>query len=216
MGAAYISNRGAVMNVISFHLWGNDPLYVQGAVCNARLAHVIYPGWQTVFAVEMGHPVIPELVAAGARVQEWVDFDSQHFWRFAVAGMPNVDTWIIRDCDSRLNVREKAAVDQWMASKKTYHIMADHWGHLLKPIMAGMWGGKKPVPGILDMIQNYTKIGAYGEDEDFLTKHVWPLIRTDVMAHGYDQDWPEHPPLPEGMHFVGEPISAEGEGCETA
>ncbi len=35
-------------------------------------------------------------------------------------------TSIVRDADSRLNVREKAAVDAWIASGRPFHVMRDH------------------------------------------------------------------------------------------
>ena len=31
--------------IISFSLWGNNPIYTQGAIRNAELAKEIYPDW---------------------------------------------------------------------------------------------------------------------------------------------------------------------------
>ncbi len=33
---------------IAFSVWGDTPLYTQGAVRNAEIAPEIYPGWQVV------------------------------------------------------------------------------------------------------------------------------------------------------------------------
>ena len=38
------------------------------------------------------------------------------FWRFLVAADPGVDRYIIRDSDSRLNTRERLAVEEWISS----------------------------------------------------------------------------------------------------
>ena len=44
------------------------------------------------------------------------------FWRFEAAYDSDADVVIFRDADSRLNMREKAAVDQWLVSDKNFHI----------------------------------------------------------------------------------------------
>ena len=42
-----------------------------------------------------------------------------------------------RDSDSLLNIREKKAVDEWIKSDKSFHIMRDHKYHKTR-ILAGM------------------------------------------------------------------------------
>jgi hypothetical protein len=59
------------------------------------------------------------------------------FWRFLVADDPTVDRYIIRDADSRLNMREKLAIDEWIASGKKIHILRDHPNHGDFPISGG-------------------------------------------------------------------------------
>jgi hypothetical protein len=46
-----------------------------------------------------------------------------------VAADADVDRFIVRDADSRLNSREKAAVDAWIASGATFPIMRDCFAH---------------------------------------------------------------------------------------
>ena len=59
-------------------------------------------------------------------------------WRFLPLSDPLVDTFVSRDLDSRLSNREAAAVRQWLASNRTFHIMRDHWDHLVSaPDAAG-------------------------------------------------------------------------------
>ena len=44
------------MNLITFSLFGDNPLYCQGAVENARLAKEIYPDWTARFYVAQDVP----------------------------------------------------------------------------------------------------------------------------------------------------------------
>jgi len=46
-------------------------------------------------------------------------------WRFTVVADPTVDRFIVRDVDSRLNYRESIAVEEWIQSNKSFHIMRD-------------------------------------------------------------------------------------------
>lgn len=62
------------------------------------------------------------------------------FWCFLVSDDPTVSHFLCRDAFSRLNSREKAAVDAWIASGLPFHAMRDHIMHT-DPMLAGMWGG---------------------------------------------------------------------------
>ena len=50
-------------------------------------------------------------------------------WRFKVANDPSVGRFLVRDVDSVIGEREKAAVDAWLASDKWFHVMRDWWTH---------------------------------------------------------------------------------------
>ena len=43
-----------------------------------------------------------------------------------------MDAFVSRDLDSRLSQREATAVQHWLASNRTFHIMRDHWDHLVR------------------------------------------------------------------------------------
>lgn len=55
-------------------------------------------------------------------------------WRFSIAGDESVDRYVIRDVDSRLNTRERLAVQDWIESGFPLHVMRDHPYHVA-PIM---------------------------------------------------------------------------------
>ena len=52
-----------------------------------------------------------------------------------------VDLYVSRDLDSRLNERELAAVQEWLDSSKEFHFMRDHPQHNTE-ILGGVWGCK--------------------------------------------------------------------------
>ena len=62
-------------------------------------------------------------------------------------GDPTVKRFIVRDSDARLLPRERAAVDEWIASEKPFHAMRDYPAHT-DPIMAGCWGGNNALIGL--------------------------------------------------------------------
>lgn len=198
---------------ISISLYGTDPKYVFGAVENARLAHRIYPGWTTIFHTERGHVAIPALLREGAEVVEHapVPGSGGMFWRFEPMDDLRFTHLIIRDADSRLNVRERACVDAWIASGKPLHIMRDNWWHTQKPIIAGAWGVAPGSAGpVRTDLASWPHTFEYGDDEHYLGTVIRPRFSDDeTLVHCYEPETlgglpvPAHPPY-EG--FVCEPI----------
>jgi hypothetical protein len=98
------------------------------------------------------------------------------FWRFLAACDPDVDIMISRDADSRLSKREKFAVEEWINSNYQFHIIRDHPYHSV-PILGGMWGSKKGLlSNIGNLINDYQKGDFLGVDQDFLGKHIYPMV----------------------------------------
>jgi hypothetical protein len=126
--------------VISFSIYGNSRKYLVGLLKNIELAKNIYTDW--LVYIYYNQTVPDEFVKLYSTYNNVVLFDMTEssipgmFWRF----LPNdVDLFIARDADSRLNFREKFAVDDWLLSKKVLHIMRDHPHHNFC-ILGGMWG----------------------------------------------------------------------------
>lgn len=223
------------MKVISFSLWGHDAKYCVGAVRNAQLAREIYPGWVTRFYVGKNHPedIGIQLLQHGNGWEEvamkkdlFNKFQSRDGlteviflaqegdWRmmldrFRPIGEDNVDVMISRDCDSRLSLREKAAVDQWLESDKHFHTMHCHFHHSV-PILGGMFGIKK---GLFSELSRHavewakTHESRWQVDQDFLKEVVWPIVQNDTMNHAdfHTNIWPgiSFPtPMTPG-HFIG-------------
>lgn len=174
--------------IISFSLWGDDTSYMNGCIENIRLAAEIYPGWTTRFYCDSKVPreFLDKLQSMGAEVVVMNTIESPWeglFWRFLPVSESDVDIFISRDIDSRLNVREKAAVDEWLESPKLLHCMRDHIEHNV-PILGGMWGAKRGLLNdIAAKISVWGKFNYKGSDQDFLKEHVWEPYIKYALVH---------------------------------
>jgi len=177
--------------VISFSLWGSDPMYHVGLMANLKLAPEIYPGWQCWVYVDETVPAETrqEIVALGGHPRDATPtrnkFDrgwSGLFNRFQPAGNPYLDAMIVRDADSRLNIREAAAVTEWLESGKKFHCMRDHIQHTTVPIMGGMWGCRPPIEDWINMLMEWPRRHEKGSDQDFMAT-IWPLVREQAIVH---------------------------------
>lgn len=183
-------------NVIAFSLFGKKPRYLTVSLENAKACRYVYPGWICRFYVDKSVPqeALAALAAQGAQVCMMPQLhDSKTasglFWRFLVASDPNVDFFMIRDADSLISVREKNAVDEWVASNCDFHVLRDFYTHS-ELILAGLWGGVAGrIPNINDMINAYhaakkpKKIGVHNHDQLFLRTKIWPTIKASLMQH---------------------------------
>jgi hypothetical protein len=195
--------------IISFSLWGNNPKYTIGAIRNAELALSIYPEWKCLFFV--GSDTDKEIVS---KLKEFPNTTVVHkegdcdwtgmFWRFETSYNPEIDVSIFRDTDSRLNNREKYAVEDWLNSDKAFHIMRDHPHHGF-PILGGMWGYRKNNRYNLEkLLQTHTAINKYGTDYEFLGNKLYPLIGDDKVVHDEFFDKKSFPVIRESTEFVGD------------
>lgn len=180
------------MNIISFSLWGDNPKYVCGAIKNIKLREKIYPEWEMHFYHNDTVPkdALDTLSANGAVL---INMDSKDdvcnaMWRFLPASNENINYFISRDCDSRVNERELSAVNEWIESGKSFHIIRDHpHGHAWK-ISAGMWGCKGGfIKNIDEKMKNYLEFTIHRKDravdQHFLQEIIYPTAITDLCLH---------------------------------
>lgn len=213
------------MKYISFSLWGDVPKYLVGAVENVKLAKVIYPDWVCRFYVPyLGvtpelDKTITELESLGAHIMGGQPDMSEMYWRYLVADLKDVDYWIARDCDSRLSMREKAAVDQWIESGKLISSLRDHPAHCrgMNGGLIGAKGGVLPHMGtsIRDWEARLGRPFQYSDDQDFLGQVIWTKFYNHAMQHDsccrhHYTDAVPFPTRREGFRFVGEVFEADG------
>lgn len=214
------------MRVIAFSLWGADPKYTVGAIRNAELAGTIYPGWRTRFYVASNVPAdVTDRLRRNADVDivqmtgpaDWTAL----LWRFEAGHDTSLECAVFRDTDSRLNAREKAAVDAWLASNKDLHVMRDH-PHHTRPILGGMWGvriGPDWVRVYRDMLRSFAAEAArnrYGTDEQFL-QLVWQRVNPSrVLVHDEFFAGTPFPTPRRGLDFVGATLDEHDRPCDPA
>ena len=173
--------------IISFSLWGNNPTYTIGAVKQSDLAKKHYPGWICRFYVA---DCVPDNIISTIDAQDNTEIIKMGpgnwtamFWRFYPASENDIDVMISRDTDSRLNSREAEAVNEWLDSDKSFHIMRDHPQHATE-ILGGMWGVKGNVlPNFKVMVDEYTKGDFWQVDQNFLREMIFPLIKNNCFIH---------------------------------
>jgi hypothetical protein len=177
------------MKLISYSLWGTRPLFLHGAVVNAKQCREYFPDWK----VRMYHnsSISDELLKTlrGLGV-ETVHVDPKGtygtFWRFRPMFETGIDHLLVRDIDSRITWRDVRCVDEWLASGKKFLNIKDHPSHYDWPIIAGMFG---LCPGILPetlipVMNQYALMHQYISDQVFLARHVWDYMKLDVYTLG--------------------------------
>lgn len=213
------------VRVVSFSLFGDDPFYLVGAVENAIAIRQYYPGWEVRFyfsSSTVPTKTVTDLTQHGARLiamSQRGQFDGT-MWRFLPLHDLEVEIWVSRDADSRPSTRERLAVDEWLASGRTAHLMRDHPAHGA-PIMGGMFGidnrrmrRRSALPSVKNFLDRWNPSrDHYGIDQEWLRDSLWPLIKKDHVAHdahnhfrtGLERPFPV-PALPSESRFVGERI----------
>ena len=201
-------------NAIAFSLWGPIPI-ISTARCRTPFwRSTSIPSGCAAFTSTRAFPRASSTgwwaTAQVVQFREPVQGNYGLFWRFFVANDPTVNRFLCRDCDCRLNAKERVAVEEWIASGQCFHIMRDHLVHS-ELILAGMWGG---VTGVLPDIKqkSETYFRSYGErwvDQHFLREEIWPLIKDRSLTHdayyalGNSRPFPQFGTLPRPLHVGG-------------
>ena len=206
---------------IVFQIWGDNPLFLIGLIENIKLSPQIYPQWK----VRIYYNNVPKHWLLRIKqfpvelVKEMYNDKIQfQIWRILPLFDKGVDVFICRDADSRINYREKAAVDDWLESDKPLHIMRDHpSGHNTK-ILAGMCGFnnciiRKTIKLKDSNLIHQLKLNDRDTDQEFLRKVIFPFFSHNHIAHdkynhfnyGCERDFPPTDPSKRKIcNFVGE------------
>jgi hypothetical protein len=186
------SSQRTKRRVISYSLFVDPKTdhcerYCNGAIRNAILMPLFYPGWtmRVYHDASVGSKTINRLSSFShvelLEKERSVGF-SGTFWRFLA--IDDSDIALIRDADSRINVRDAIAVHQWIRSGKRAIVIRDHPNHTAR-IIAGAFGVRNGLPGaskIAELIRPYHNRGEYGADTNFLSDIIYPMIVDDVLV----------------------------------
>lgn len=225
------------MNVISFALWGDNPMYYVGAVKNCLVARQHYRGWKLLFYVAPGLVHVSHILRAlGAEVRPIAPAETTHdylYYRMLPVLDHGVDCVLFRDCDSRLNEREAVCVKEWTDSDAPVHGIRDHRMHTAE-LMGGMWGCRpaallRLAPDFDEQLQTYMseirdgtapqmrRIGRmHYSDQTWLRNYLWPLVKDHALIHDNRRRITaterviKHK-LKNDWDFVGQAYNADGE-----
>jgi hypothetical protein len=210
-----------MVKVISFSLWGNAEKYTIGAIKNADLAKEFYPDfecWFYIHKLTVPHTIIDELNKKDNVKIIYKDGDLNNckpmMWRFEPIIESNVEIMMSRDTDTRILLREKLAVDEWLNSDKLFHIMRDHPYHNYN-IQGGMFGIKQST--LIDwkeVMNKVVQIGNRNYDQIFLAEYIYPHYNKVSMIHAsfhkreaHCKDFPIK--FDDTYKFVGEYVFAD-------
>lgn len=179
--------------VISTSLYGDNPRYTWGVVRNAELMPAVFPGWhlRVYTRSDMMPPedIMADLKALGAdivtlRGEEKTSGFGMN-WRFLVADDGDVGTFLCRDADSRVSLRDRWAAEEWLVGgKEPFHVVRDHPSHSGYKLMGGTWGARSsvfrgPLQPLSKTLGDYVARkghGDYGADIDFLSVSLTPPL----------------------------------------
>lgn len=180
------------MKVISYSLYGDNPIYTIGCIKNAHLKSKFFKGWEMWVYHNDSVPthILKELEILGVRLINTNENNGflGSLWRFRPIIESEVEYFISRDCDSRISLRDEISVNEWISSGKSFHIIREHpIGHGWV-INAGMWGAKGgSIQNFSELIKNYLQInkrvGDKTIDQCFLRDVIHPIIKNDLFLH---------------------------------
>jgi len=209
--------RGPGQKVVGFSFYGNpnstkgkERKYFQGIKENLELLPKHYPGWiiRVYYDLPLGHPVLSDLCSLACNntnldicyVRNIPSSGDIHKifamnWRFFPTLDPQVDAFVSRDLDSRLNSREAAAVSAWYSTPHHFHFMRDHPAHSIEILGSG-WGVRLGPPNskVRQLFREsfheashdpmfWAERKAYGPDQGFLKRYIWPWGKWSSLSH---------------------------------
>ena len=210
-----------MINVISFCLWGKEPRYCIGLVKNIELAKKYYPNWKCwcyIHEPSVNKDFIKSLESydnVKVILKNNLPIRNLRFmlWRIEPLNYSEVKYLISRDTDTRIQPREVMAVQEWIESGNSLHIMRDHFQHYPK-ILGGMFGIKsnkelQEINWIDNIEEFYEKNGEEENDQHFLEKTLYKIYEKDRIIHDeiklYEgKECKEYPiPFERNGNFVG-------------
>jgi hypothetical protein len=177
--------------IFSFSLYGSKIIYLEGAINNAKLVGSLFPNFKCRFYIDNTVPIKYRKLLIEESNNEVVDMTGstipKMMWRFLPADDKNVELFLSRDVDSRVNFREKKIIEEWVCnSEKRYLIIKDHPSHYSPSILGGLWGMKNKFTFNMEGLikkwctsNNINKLENYNDDQIFLDNMIFPLTLDD-------------------------------------
>lgn len=168
-------------------VWGDDPRYIIGAKKQIELSKKYYPDWKVRIYTDN---VNNYKEYSNVEVEKISDLSYGMFWRFLPMFESEDNIVLVRDSDSRITIREKMCIDEWMESDKMFHTFKDHDAHYEFPIIGCSFGYKGSFGNdLLKVMINYMNTNKfYLSDQFFLRDYIYPIIKDNTLLHSMRDD----------------------------
>ena len=173
------------MNVISFSVWGSAPSYFYGLLDNCIMIKYKLPEFTCFVYHNNSLPknikdVLEQLGNVRLIQMNNTNDKRNTMWRFLPAFYKNINVFLSRDTDSRIEPKEVKAIKDWLKSNKNFHIIRNHPMHRRR-ILAGLWGCRNKIlrplfKDYLNYISKPYKANNWIVDEIFLENIVYPYV----------------------------------------
>jgi len=206
--------------IISFSLWGDNPIYNIGAIENCKLAQKLLPDWICRFYIGTNTDVDTIKELKKFNNTEIVDMGIEAtmksmIWRFYPCSEDDVSIMLSRDTDCRLSEREVEAINMWLDSDKDFHIIRDHPYHNA-PILGGLWGARNNIlfnmKELLDQFETTNTPDRKQYDQVFLGNIIYSIIkdRSFVNDEFFERkNKLKTPRNVNGVYFLGEIFNSD-------
>lgn len=180
------------MNVISYSLYGENPIYTIGAIKNAELHKDLYSDWE--MRIYHNDTVPKDILDKLSKLNvNLINMNSNRnyinsLWRFLPIQDDSIRYFISRDLDSRISERDVNATYEWIESEKDFHIIRDHpIGHGWV-MNAGMWGSKGgSIKNYLNLFNTYISVNPREYDKSidqcFLRDVIYRIATKSLFLH---------------------------------
>lgn len=184
---------------ISYGLYGKWPSYLDGALRNLNEIPKIFPGWRVRIYTDDSLPKgfsekLKTNISEVVTMSDFKDFGGKiggMFWRMLIMHDPAVDRILVRDTDSLVSQRERAAVDEWIASGLKWHNMKDHPFHVAA-FQGGLMGVRRRPGESMALNRSYfldalrrggskvsEMLNEYNGDQLFLAEEIGELAKKE-------------------------------------
>jgi hypothetical protein len=202
-----------MQKIISFSLWGDNPKYGVGAIINAQLAQKYFPEWKCVFYYDKSVPGIyikslNEFSNVGTI--EITDGSYGAFWRLFQIQKGNIV--LVRDTDSRLSLRERKIVDDWLSLDKKVCVIRDHIRHYDFFILTGMLAVKDGLPDIIfTEMKKHLRDFRYASEQVFIGNSIRQMLESECEVYGIKEKlWMRESYKGIGKDFIGQAYDENG------
>jgi len=175
------------MKIFSFCLYGYDIKYYDGIKENIKIIKEYFPKYNIYIYIGKNYDnlKIQEIINSYDKIK--IIYTNKNgvvnmLYRYIPLLEENLEIFFSRDADSYINDRDRYCINEFIKSDYKVHTIRDHYWH--KSFLTGGLTGFKKIK-IDNIFSELEKINEfkYGDDEKFLNKKLYPLIKNLLLVH---------------------------------